>query len=104
MKIEKGELIMSGQGLTMKQLAEMINGVMGRNVLNEHQLQQIMEGARRANDRGGMSAVLDYLMKVTQADIDKSELHRFADQVQSNPQMGMDILLGKKKPSSRRKR
>lgn len=93
---------MSEQGLTMKQLAEMINGVMGRNVLNEHQLNQIMEGARRANDRGGMSAVLDYLMKVTQANVDKRELQNFANEVKANPQMGMDILKGIKRPKRKR--
>lgn len=95
---------MSNQGLSMKQLAEMINGIMGRNVLSERQLQQIMEGAKRANREGGMSAVLDYLLRVTQADVDKGDLKRFADQIQANPQLGMDILKGRKRPNLKRKR
>lgn len=88
----------------MKQLADMINGIIGRNVLTEQQLHQIMLGAQKANQEGGMSAVLDYLLKVTQADIDKRDLKRFADQIQANPQMGMDILSGRRKPNVKRKR
>jgi hypothetical protein len=42
-----------------------------------------------------MDAVLQYLMKVTQADVDFGELKRFANQVQKNPQKGLDILQGK---------
>lgn len=88
----------------MKQLADMINGILGRNVLTEHQLQQIMIGAQKANQQGGMNAVLDYLLKVTQADIDKRELKRFADQIQANPQLGMEILKGKQKPHLKKRR
>lgn len=95
---------MSNQGLSMKQLADMINGIMGRKVLSEHQLQQIMEGAKRANREGGMNAVLDYLLKVTQADVDKGDLKRFANQIQANPQLGMDILQGRKRPNLKRRR
>ncbi len=95
---------MSNQGLSMKKLADMINGIMGRKVLSEHQLQQIMEGAKRANREGGMNAVLDYLLKVTQADVDKGDLKRFANQIQANPQLGMDILQGRKRPNLKRRR
>ena len=88
----------------MKQLADMINGIIGRNVLTEHQLQQIMNGAQKANQQGGMNAVLDYLLKVTQANVDKKELKRFADQIQANPQLGMEILKGKQQPHLKKRR
>jgi len=94
----------ANQGISMKQLTNMINGMIGQKVLTEQQLQQIMLGAQKANQEGGMSAVLDYLLKVTQADVDKRELKRFADQVKANPQLGMDILKGRQKPNLKRRR
>jgi hypothetical protein len=42
-------------------------------------------------------------MQVTQADVDYRELKQFADQVQSNPGMGMDYLKGKKKIQRKKK-
>ncbi|WP_140413536.1 hypothetical protein [Marininema halotolerans] len=85
-----------GKGPNHKEMTQLINTMMGQNVLTEKQLGQILEGARRANERGGMSSVLDYLMKVTQADVDKDELTEFADSVRTNPQVGMDLLNGKR--------
>ncbi|MFC7441235.1 hypothetical protein [Laceyella putida] len=85
-------------GFSMKELAQMINAVMGRKVLTEEQLSNIMDGAKVAFDRGGMNAVLEYLMKVTQADVDKEVLQKFAKNVQSDPSLGLDILQGKQRP------
>jgi hypothetical protein len=93
-------MAMSNQ--TMKQLTEMINTIMGQKVLTERQLAQIMQGAKHAKERGGMEAVLEYLIHVTQADVSKEELQQFADVVQQNPQMGMDILKGRKNIKKRR--
>ncbi|MBN2908952.1 hypothetical protein JQC72_05365 [Polycladomyces sp. WAk] len=90
-------LDMAGREPSIRELTHMINSILGQQVLTEQQLQGILEGARRAGERGGMSAVLDYLLHVTQADVDKKELQQFADSVRSNPQMGMDILHGKRK-------
>ncbi|MDR6227426.1 hypothetical protein [Desmospora profundinema] len=96
---------MAGKGPSVKQMTEMINNMMGQRVLTEQQLNQILAGAKRANERGGMSAVLDYLMKVTQADVEKGELQDFAKDVQRNPQLGMDLLEGKRKvPRGRNRR
>lgn len=81
---------------TMKDLTQMINNIMGHKVLSEQQLTKIMEGAQKALQRGGMPAVIQYLMKVTQADVDAEELTKFAENVKNNPQMGMDILQGKR--------
>lgn len=74
----------------------MINTVMGQHVLSEEQLKQIMNGAKKAFDRGGMPSVVDYLMKVTQADVDKDEVNQFAETIRANPQLGKDILEGRK--------
>jgi hypothetical protein len=90
-------------GPSFKELTNMINSIMGQNVLTEKQLEKIMEGAKKASERGGMSAVLDYLMKVTQADVDRNELTEFADQIRENPSLGMDILKGKKKIDPKKK-
>ncbi|SFI97006.1 hypothetical protein [Thermoflavimicrobium dichotomicum] len=87
---------MPRQGPSIKDLTQMINSVMGHQVLTEQQLQKIMAGAKIAHQKGGMNAVLEYLMHVTQADVDKNELRSFADSIQKNPQLGMDILQGKK--------
>jgi pantothenate synthetase len=96
---------MAGNSPSVKQMTEMINRMMGQRVLTEQQLNQILAGAKRANERGGMAAVLDYLMKVTQADVDKQELQDFAQDIQRNPQLGMDFLQGKRNvPRSRNRR
>ncbi|MBD1370917.1 hypothetical protein IC620_00890 [Hazenella sp. IB182357] len=94
------------ENLSMKDLTQMINGIMGQKVLSEQQLERIMDGAKLAHQKGGMPSVLEYLMKVTQADVDMKDLKKFADDVQHNPNMGMDILKGNKniKPNKRKKR
>ncbi|SEM69510.1 hypothetical protein [Lihuaxuella thermophila] len=94
---------MSGNGLPMQNLADMINQVMGKKVLTEQQLEQIMQGAQKALGQGGMTAVLEYLMKVTQADVEMDELVQFSHRVKSNPDLGMDILQGKKQISRKSK-
>lgn len=88
---------MAGNGPSIKELTQMINSILGQQVLTEQQLKNILEGAKKAGEKGGMSAVLDYLMHVTQADVEKKELQQFADSVRNNPQMGMDILHGRRK-------
>lgn len=88
---------MSGNVPPMGNLADMINHVMGQKVLTEQQLEQIMQGAEKARDKGGMTAVLEYLMKVTHADVEMDELKQFANHVKSNPDLGMDILRGEKR-------
>jgi hypothetical protein len=93
----EGRPIMSRNKPSVKELTQMINGVMGQQVLSEQQLEQILQGAKRANARGGMGAVLDYLMKVAQVDMSKQDLEQFADHIKNNPKMGMDILKGNRK-------
>jgi hypothetical protein len=44
-----------------------------------------------------MTAVLEYLMKVTQADVEMDELNQFANNVKSDPDLGVEILQGKKR-------
>ena len=52
-----------------------------------------MEGTKKEYDKGGMGAVIDYLMKVTQVeDVDKEELLKFAESIKDNPAKGFDIL------------
>lgn len=93
---------MAGNEPSIKDLAQMINSVMGQRVLSEQQLQQIIQGAKNARERGGMNAVLEYLMKVTQADVDMGELQKFAKEVEKNPNQGMEILKGKRKLNRKR--
>ena len=90
-------------GPSFKDLTNMINSVMGQDVLTEKQLEQIMSGAKKANDREGIEGVLGYLMKVTQADVDQDELKEFANQVQEDPGLGMEILQGKTKLNRKKK-
>jgi hypothetical protein len=42
-------------------------------------------------------------MKVTQADVDYNDLKQFADTVKSDPNLGKDILQGKKRISRKKK-
>jgi len=95
-----GGLGMTSKGPSVKELTQMINSVLGQSVLTEQQMNNILQGAKKAHQQGGMSAVLDYLMKVTQADVGKQELKQFADSVRTNPKLGMDILQGRKSPGT----
>lgn len=94
---------MTGKGPSIKDLTHMINNVMGQNVLTERQLNHILQGAKKAGEQKGMSGVLDYLMHVTQADVSKEELQQFANTVRSNPQVGKEMLEGKKRHIPRRR-
>ena len=89
---------MTNRGPSVKELTQMINSVLGQSVLTEQQLNQILQGAKKAHQQGGMNAVLDYLMKVTHADVGKQELKQFADSVQSNPEDGDGYSPGKAIP------
>jgi hypothetical protein len=94
---------LAGNGITIKDLVQMINSVMGQRVLSEQQMEQILEGAKRAHNKGGMNAVLEYLMKVTRADVDFKELKEFADSVRADPSLGMDIIQGKRRIPRKKK-
>lgn len=98
------EVLIVSNEPTLKQLTQMINTIMGQRVLTEEQLSQIMAGAKRAFDKGGMPHVIDYLMKVTQADVDKDELTQFAETIRTNPQLGKDILEGRQQINYRKKK
>ncbi|GAA5344069.1 hypothetical protein PLACP1_02290 [Planifilum fimeticola] len=91
---------MTNKGPSVKELTQMINSVLGQSVLTEQQMNHILQGAKKAHQQGGMGAVLDYLMKVTQADVSKQELKQFADSIRSNPKVGMDILQGRRSPGT----
>jgi len=65
---------------------------MGRSVITEEQLSKIIGEARRAHERGGMEAVFDYLLRVTQADVDRDSLRGFAEQVRRDPQKGVSMV------------
>lgn len=95
---------MAGNSPSTREMVQLINNVLGQHVLSEQQLNQIMKGAKKAHERGGMASVLEYLMKVTQADVEKGEVEQFAKSVQKDPQKGMDILQGKRKAPRNRKK
>lgn len=88
---------MEEKQVNVEQLTQMINAVMGKEVLTAEKLRKILNGAVKAREHGGMDAVWEYLLKVTQADVDPQEIQQFANQVQSNPQLGMEILSGNKR-------
>lgn len=95
---------MSQQNIDLKRLTDLINSFMGGKVLNEQQLNVILNGAKTAYSRGGMPAVIEYLIKVTKTDVDKNELTQFAENIRNNPQIGKEILEGKRKITARKKK
>jgi hypothetical protein len=83
-----------GNTLSNKEMTRMINSLLGQKVLTEAQLKKIQKGAKQAYHKGGMNGMIRYLMRVTGADVDPNELRAFADLIQSNPQVGKNILEG----------
>lgn len=77
---------------TIREVASWVNSIMGRSVITEEQLSKIIGEARRAHERGGMEAVFDYLLRVTQADVDRDSLRGFAEQVRRDPQKGVSMV------------
>lgn len=77
-----------------KQLAQMINQVLGQNVMSPSKLENILRHAKKAHDRNGLDGMLEYLQHVTKAPVSKQELRQFGRSVKQSgdPEQAMKSL------------
>ena len=89
---------MADQKPTKKDFVDLINTVMGHEVMNEDQLSRFLEEAKRAKDSKGTEGLLDYVQRVTNAPTSKDQLRRMADQIQKTGNVGsaLDFLKDEK--------
>lgn len=65
----------------IKQMSQLINEVMGENVMSPNKLNKILHGAKKAHDKHGMDGMLKYLRHITKAPASMQELREFAQSV-----------------------
>ena len=85
---------MANKKPTKKDFVDLINTVMGQNVMTEDQLTQFLNNAKKAKDTRGTEGLLEYVQKVTKAPDSKDQLSRLSDEIQKsgNPAKAIDFL------------
>jgi len=65
---------MTGTGPSKKEFADLINQMMGRNVMNARLLEQILSDAKNSYYNRGLDGFLEYIRRLTQAPLSNEEL------------------------------
>lgn len=86
---------MTNQRPTKKDFADLINTVMGRQVMTEQQLDQFLHEAKRVKDNQGTDGLVEYIQKITNAPASKDQLKGLAEQIQKTGSAGsaLDFLM-----------
>lgn len=89
---------MANKKPTKKDFADLINTVMGQEVMNEEQLSNFLDSAKKVKDTRGTEGLLDYIQQVTNAPASKDQLKNLANNIQKNgsPSAALDFLKGEK--------
>lgn len=89
---------MAEQKPTKKDFVDLINTVMGNEVMTEDQLTHFLNEAKKVNDTRGTEGLLQYIQKVTHAPASQDQLKRLADTIQEtgNPISALDFLKNEK--------
>lgn len=74
---------MSGKP-SKKDFANLINSVMGQNVMNEQKLDRILQDAKKANATRGPEGLFDYLRELTNAPVNNDQIRDIADMVKKS--------------------
>lgn len=77
-----------------KDFANLINSVMGQDVMTEQKLDRILREAKRANDTKGSEGLFDYLRDLTNAPVNNDQIRNIADMVKHSggPDQALDTL------------
>ncbi len=97
---------MADQKPTKKDFVDLINTVMGQQVMNEDQLTQFLNNAKKAKETHGTEGLLEYIQRVTNAPASKDQLRRLAEQIKEtgNPASALDFLKNEKLLSEQQSR
>lgn len=89
---------MADQRPTKKDFVDLINSVMGREIMNEDQLTNFLNDAKKVNDTKGTEGLLEYIQNVTNAPASKDQLSRLAKEIEhtGNPISAIDFLKNEK--------
>ncbi|GBF10168.1 hypothetical protein TEPIDINF_001813 [Tepidibacillus infernus] len=85
---------MAEQKPTKKDFVDLINTVMGTNVMTEDQLTRFLNEAKHVKDTSGTEGLLEYVQRVTNAPTSKDQLKKLANQIQQTGSAGaaLDFL------------
>ncbi|MFC4076898.1 hypothetical protein [Salinithrix halophila] len=72
---------MSDSKLTKGQFADWINQTVGRNVVNEKLMDQLLQDAKESYNRQGLDGFFEYIRQLTQAPVSNEELKKLMDTV-----------------------
>ena len=88
---------MSGKP-SKKDFANLINSVLGQNVMTEQKLEQILQEAKKANATKGPEGLFDYLRELTNAPVNNEQVRSIADMVRKSggPDQALKTLKEKK--------
>lgn len=74
---------MSGKP-TKKDFANLINSVMGQDVMTEQKLDRILQEAKQANKTRGPEGLFDYLREITNAPVSNDQIRDIANVVKKS--------------------
>ena len=89
---------MADQKPTKKDFVNLINTVMGQEVMTENQLTDFLDNAKKINDSKGTEGLLEYVKQVTNAPASKDQLRELANRIKKtgNPIEALDFLKSEK--------
>lgn len=93
---------MSGKP-SKKDFADLINSVMGQDVMNERKLDRILNEAKKAQATKGTDGLFDYLRDITNAPVNNDQIRDIADTVRNSggPDQALDSLKRQKMLNNR---
>lgn len=87
---------MSQSGPSKKEFADLINHVLGRNVMNEKVMDRLLQEAKENYQRRGMDGIFDLVRQMTQAPFSNQEMKTMMDTIlhSSSPGQALERLGG----------
>lgn len=89
---------MANQRPTPKDFVDLINTVMGQQIMTEDQLTRFLNEAKNVHDNRGTQGLLEYIQQVTNAPASQDQLENLANHIQQtgNPGSTIDFLMKEK--------
>ena len=84
---------MSGKP-SKKDFADLINSVVGQEIMTEQKLDRILRDAKKANETKGPEGLFDYLRQITNAPVSNDQIRGIAEMVKKSggPEQALETL------------
>ncbi len=79
---------MANQKPTKKDFVDLINTVMGQEIMTEDYLTQFLNEAKKVKDTRGTEGLVEYVQRITNAPASTDQLQRLAKQIQETGSVG----------------